>query len=104
MYDVLHEVTVRQHPAGVRKEGSLVRGFHAVTGRSPIQFQKRICLQEARLPPANRPSEIAGVGLTVGYDSPSQFSREYRRMFGTPPSQDAARPVSRPTDTMSALP
>ena len=34
---------------------------------------------------------MAGVGHLVGYDSPSQFSREYRRMFGAPPGRDAAR-------------
>jgi AraC-like DNA-binding protein len=35
------------------------------------------------------PADVAGVGFAVGYDSPSQFSREYRRMFGVPPSRDA---------------
>lgn len=64
------------------------RNFQTVTGMSPIQFQKRIRLQEARLLLAARPSDITGVGLSVGYESPSQFSREYRRMFGTPPSKD----------------
>ncbi|WP_327238651.1 AraC family transcriptional regulator [Streptomyces sp. NBC_01317] len=64
------------------------RTFRTVTGMSPIQFQKRIRLQEARLLLAGRPSDISGVGLRVGYDSPSQFSREYRRLFGTPPSED----------------
>jgi AraC-like DNA-binding protein len=67
------------------------RNFHAVTGMSPIQFQKRIRLQEARLLLAGRPSDVTGVGHTVGYESPSQFSREYRRMFGAPPSRDAIR-------------
>jgi AraC-like DNA-binding protein len=67
------------------------RNFQAVTAMSPIQFQKQIRLQEARLLLATRPSDIAGVGLRVGYDSPSQFSREYRRQFGAPPSADAAR-------------
>ncbi|GGN45570.1 AraC family transcriptional regulator [Streptomyces fuscichromogenes] len=80
------------------------RGFQAVTGMSPIQFQKRIRLQEARLLLASHPSDITGVGLTVGYVSPSQFSREYRRMFGTPPNQDAARLRSRPAETASVLP
>jgi AraC-like DNA-binding protein len=37
------------------------------------------------------PDDIAGVGHEVGYDSPSQFSREYRRRFGIPPGQDAIR-------------
>jgi len=67
------------------------RNFQAVTAMSPIQFQKQIRLQEARLLLATRPTDIAGVGLRVGYDSPSQFSREYRRQFGAPPSEDAAR-------------
>ncbi|WP_329139738.1 AraC family transcriptional regulator [Streptomyces sp. NBC_01476] len=67
------------------------RSFQAVTAMSPIQFQKQIRLHEARLLLVTRPDDIAGVGYAVGYDSPSQFSREYRRHFGTPPSQDATR-------------
>ncbi|WP_062442780.1 AraC family transcriptional regulator [Herbidospora daliensis] len=78
------------------------RNFQAVTAMSPIQFQKQIRLQEARLMLAAGNGDIAGVGHRVGYDSPSQFSREYRRQFGTPPSQDATlRPVSR---AVAALP
>jgi AraC-like DNA-binding protein len=38
-----------------------------------------------------RPDDVAGVGHLVGYDSPSQFNREYRRLFGAPPGQDATR-------------
>lgn len=67
------------------------RNFQAVTAMSPIQFQKRIRLQEARLLLATHPGDVTGVGRRVGYDNPSQFSREYRRQFGAPPSQDAAR-------------
>jgi AraC-like DNA-binding protein len=67
------------------------RHFHAVTAMSPLQFQKRIRLQEARSLLVGRPGDVAGVGHLVGYDSPSQFNREYRRMFGAPPGQDAAR-------------
>ncbi|MEU8206970.1 AraC family transcriptional regulator [Streptosporangium sp. NPDC049046] len=67
------------------------RNFQAVTAMSPIQFQKQIRLQEARLLLAIRPNDVTGVGHSVGYDSPSQFSREYRRQFGVPPSEDAAR-------------
>ena len=67
------------------------RNFQAVTAMSPIQFQKQIRLQEARLLLATHPNDITGVGIRVGYESPSQFSREYRRQFGAPPSQDAAR-------------
>jgi AraC-like DNA-binding protein len=67
------------------------RNFQAVTAMSPIQFQKQIRLQQARLHLAASPDDVAGVGFRVGYDSPSQFSREYRRQFGAPPSQDAQR-------------
>lgn len=67
------------------------RNFQAVTAMSPIQFQKQIRLQEARLQLAAYPDDVAGVGFRVGYESPSQFSREYRRQFGIPPSQDAQR-------------
>ncbi|MGW4907904.1 AraC family transcriptional regulator [Streptomyces sp. NPDC004270] len=67
------------------------RNFQAVTAMSPIQFQKNIRLQAARLLLANHPNDVTGVGQRVGYDSPSQFSREYRRQFGAPPSIDAAR-------------
>ena len=67
------------------------RNFQAVTAMSPIQFQKQIRLQEARLLLATSPHDVTGISRRVGYDSPSQFSREYRRQFGAPPSQDAAR-------------
>ncbi|MGW3136814.1 AraC family transcriptional regulator [Streptomyces sp. NPDC001139] len=67
------------------------RNFQAVTAMSPIQFQKQIRLQEARLLLATHPGDVTGVGRRVGYDNPSQFSREYRRQFGAPPSRDATR-------------
>lgn len=65
------------------------RNFQAVTAMSPIQFQKQIRLQEARLLLATHPNDVTGVGFKVGYESASQFSREYRRHFGTAPSHDA---------------
>ncbi|MDG4825263.1 AraC family transcriptional regulator [Asanoa sp. WMMD1127] len=77
------------------------RNFQSVTATSPIQFQKQIRLQEARLLLAARPTDVTGVSRRVGYDSPSQFSREYRRQFGTPPSQDTPRVRAR--DTAPAL-
>ncbi|GLY95382.1 AraC family transcriptional regulator [Actinoplanes sp. NBRC 103695] len=67
------------------------RHFRDVTAMSPLQFQKRLRLQEARALLLARPDDVAGVGHLVGYDSPSQFSREYRRLFGAPPGRDAAR-------------
>ncbi|MEV0826977.1 AraC family transcriptional regulator [Nonomuraea rubra] len=69
------------------------RHFQTVTALSPIQFQKQLRLQQARLLLAARPGDITGVAHRVGYDSPSQFSREYRRQYGHPPSH-AARPGS----------
>jgi AraC-like DNA-binding protein len=69
-------------------ESAFYRNFQAVTAMSPIQFQKQIRLQEARLLLATN-RDVTAVSHRVGYDSPSQFSREYRRQFGAPPSRDA---------------
>ena len=68
---------------------SFHRHFRAVTAMTPIQFQKQIRLREARALLLAQPGDVTGVGFAVGYDSPSQFSREYRRAFGVPPSRDA---------------
>ena len=68
---------------------SFHRHFRAVTSMTPIQFQKQIRLNEARARLLTDPGDVAGAGFAVGYDSPSQFSREYRRMFGVPPGRDA---------------
>ena len=66
------------------------RAFHAVTSMSPIQYQKSIRLQEARLRLIANPGDIGATAYAVGYESPSQFSREYRREFGASPSEDVA--------------
>jgi AraC-like DNA-binding protein len=68
---------------------SFHRHFRAVTSMTPIQYQKQIRLNEARARLLAEPDDVAGAGFAVGYDSPSQFSREYRRMFGVPPGRDA---------------
>ena len=70
---------------------SFHRHFRAVTAMSPLQFQKRIRLQEARRRLLARKVDAARVGFDVGYESASQFSREYRRLFGAPPGRDTAR-------------
>jgi len=67
------------------------RAFQAVTALSPIQFQKQVRLQHARLLLLAGAEDAATAGFRVGYDSASQFSREYRRQFGLPPGRDAAR-------------
>ena len=67
------------------------RKFHAVTALTPIQFQKQIRLHRSRLLLMTGLDDVATVGHQVGYDSASQFTREYRRQFGLPPGRDAAR-------------
>lgn len=67
------------------------RHFKAATNMSPLQYQKRIRLIEARTRLLADDANVAGIGFSVGYDSPSQFSREYARFFGAPPGRDKAR-------------
>ena len=59
--------------------------FKSVTAMSPLQYQKRLRLQEARRLMLGEGLDAAEAAFRVGYESPSQFSREYRRMFGAPP-------------------
>jgi len=65
--------------------------FKAVTAMSPLQYQKQLRLQEARRLMLAEALDAATAGHRVGYDSPSQFSREYARVFGAPPLRDVAR-------------
>jgi len=80
------------------------RHFRSVTALSPLQFQKRIRLQHARSLLIAHPGDVAGVGHQVGYDSPSQFTREYRRLFGAAPGQDAQRLRTEPSVSASLFP
>jgi AraC-like DNA-binding protein len=70
---------------------ALHQHFKQVTSVSPLQFQKRLRLQEARRLIFTEAMDAASAAHEVGYESPSQFSREYRRLFGAPPVQDALR-------------
>ncbi len=70
---------------------SLHRHFRAITSMTPIQYQKQLRLYAARSRLMTARGGVAEVGFAVGYDSPSQFSREYRRLFGNPPGTDGAR-------------
>lgn len=62
--------------------------FRAVTAMSPLQFQKHLRLHHARELMLSGSLDAASAALKVGYESPTQFSREYRRMFGHPPLRD----------------
>ena len=62
--------------------------FRAITALSPLQFQKRMRLNEARRLMLTEHMDAAGAAFRVGYESPSQFSREYSRHFGAPPMRD----------------
>jgi AraC-like DNA-binding protein len=72
--------------------------FKTVTGLSPLQYQKQLRLQEARRLMLGEGLGAAEAAFRVGYESPSQFSREYRRMFGAPPRADvvARKPEPQP--------
>jgi AraC-like DNA-binding protein len=72
-------------------ESTFHRHFRAVTRMTPIQYQKEVRLREARLALVSSGRDVAEVAHAVGYDSASQFSREYRRLFGAPPGRDAQR-------------
>jgi AraC-like DNA-binding protein len=75
--------------------GMSVSGFHhhfkAVTGLSPLQFQKHLRLHEARRLLLGERLDAASAGYRVGYDDASHFNREYKRLFGAPPLRDAQR-------------
>ncbi|MDF2921759.1 MAG: AraC family transcriptional regulator [Paenibacillaceae bacterium] len=70
---------------------SFHRHFKEVTAMSPIQFQKQLRLQEARRLLLTESENAAEVAFRVGYESSSQFTREYARMFGFPPRTDIKR-------------
>lgn len=70
---------------------ALHHSFKSVTAMSPLQYQKQLRLQEARRLMLGQALDAATAGHSVGYESPSQFSREYSRLFGAPPSRDIAR-------------
>jgi transcriptional regulator GlxA family with amidase domain len=67
------------------------RHFKSVTALSPVQFQKRIRLLQARLLLISGGLKASDVAFDVGYESATQFSREYARFFGAPPAKDVAR-------------
>ena len=70
---------------------SFHRHFKTVTSMSPLQYQKHLRLVEARRLMLTEDADATYAAYQVGYESPSQFSREYSRMFGAPPIQDVQR-------------
>lgn len=64
--------------------------FRSMTALSPLQYQKQLRLQEARRLMLAERMDAANAAFQVGYESPSQFSREYNRLFGAPPLRDIA--------------
>ncbi|MDG2523358.1 AraC family transcriptional regulator [Caulobacter segnis] len=78
-------------------ESSLHHQFKAVTAMTPLQYQKQLRLHEARRLMLVEDADVSTAGFRVGYQSPSQFSREYRRLYGLPPARDveeARRPLA----------
>ena len=80
----LEELAERAHMS----PSSLHHHFKAVTAMSPLQYQKRLRLYEARRLLLNGELDAASAAYRVGYQSPSPFSREYARLFGAPPLRD----------------
>jgi AraC-like DNA-binding protein len=76
--------------AGIARMGisTLHHQFRALTGMSPLQYQKQLRLQEARRRMLAGGIDATSAAYEVGYESVSQFSREYRRLFGQPPKRD----------------
>jgi AraC-like DNA-binding protein len=70
---------------------SLHQHFRAITAMTPLQFQKELRLQDARSMMLLKGVDATTTAFEVGYESVSQFSREYRRLFGEPPARDIAR-------------
>jgi AraC-like DNA-binding protein len=85
-------VTVEEMAALVHlSASSFHQRFKAVTSMSPLQYQKTLRLHEARRLMLFQGMEASDACFRVGYLSPSQFSREYSRFFGSPPTRDIAR-------------
>ena len=82
-------------PGLARRLGMSISGFHhnfkTVTAMRPLQFQKQLRLQEARRLLLCGGVDAATAGYRVGYDEPSQVSREYKKLFGAPPMRDVVQ-------------
>jgi len=89
--DLTRALSVEELAAKVHMSpSSFHQHFKAVTAMSPLQYLKRLRLTEARQIMLSEDADAASTAYRVGYESPSQFSREYSRMFGAPPARDVA--------------
>ena len=107
IYSLRSELSEDVNVASLAKAAKMSRSaffehFRKVTAMSPIQYQKRLRLLEARRLLINGGETAEGAGFKVGYNSASQFSREYSRMFGSSPLRDARR-INRTGDDPSKV-
>ena len=84
------DVAQLAHAAGM-SSSALHFHFKAVTGTSPVQYLKTIRLHKARMLMVQESVGASLAANRVGYESPSQFSREFKRLFGAPPADEAQR-------------
>ena len=82
-------------PEMAKMAGMSVSAFHehfkSITGTSPLQYRKDLRLTEARRMLLETAGPVSSVAFDVGYESPTQFSREYARKFGASPTRDIAK-------------
>jgi transcriptional regulator GlxA family with amidase domain len=95
----IEELAERVHMSA----SSLHHHFRQLTAMSPLQYQKWLRLNEARRLMLNGGLDAANAAFEVGYESPSQFSREYARLFGAPPKRDVVSLRSKATPGQRSL-
>jgi AraC-like DNA-binding protein len=89
--DIARSIRIEQLAAMAQMSpSSFYQHFKLLTSLTPIQYQKQLRLLEARRLMAEAGANVTSAAYQVGYESVSQFSREYARMFGTPPKRDIA--------------
>ena len=84
-------------------EQSMFKSFRMLTSMSPLQFQKQLRLHEARRLLLSGIEDVAVVGYRVGYKSPAEFSREYNRLFESPPKRDILRILAQESTRTAGL-
>jgi AraC-like DNA-binding protein len=90
-FEAMHRDTKRIAAKSAMGVTTFHRRFKQITGLSPIQFQKQLRLLQARKLLAFSGHSVSDAAFRVGYESASQFNREYSRFFGVPPARDASR-------------